>query len=38
MKSYVVSFIAVFVLSGLAFLALDMAVMAMQGLSLIYSP
>lgn len=38
MKGYVVPFIAAFLISGVIFLAVDIAIMNLQGLSLIYHP
>ncbi len=36
MKGYIVPFLVVFVLCGIGFLALDAAIMNLQGLSLIF--
>ncbi len=36
MKGYVVPFVLVFIACGIAFLALDTAIMSLQGLSLIF--
>jgi hypothetical protein len=36
MKDYVVPFLAAFVISGAVFLGIDIAVMSLQGLSLIF--
>ena len=38
MRDYLVPFVVGFLLCGLLFMGLDLAVMKMQGLSLIYSP
>ena len=38
MKDYVVPFVAGFAVFGAMFLAIDYAVMSMQGLSLIFTP
>ncbi len=38
MKDYVLPFLVAFVVCGAAFLALDLAVMSLQGLGLFFTP